>query len=68
MSNAIKMHNMRAVSFSFIQGHTEDYSPGESLSESSEKLLRRGGKEVSIYVILEKGMCNQAHISVEGCC
>ena len=59
---------MRAVSFSFIWGLTEDYSPGDRLSESSEQLLRRGGEQVSTYVILEKGVCNQAHILVENYC
>ena len=33
----------------------EDYSPGGSLSDSSEKLLQRGRGNDSIYVILVKG-------------
>ena len=37
------MQNVRAVSFSFIWGLIEDYSTGDSLSDSSEELLRRGG-------------------------
>lgn len=50
----IKMHNLRAVSFGFIWGLTEDCTPGDSLSASSEKLLQRGGRQVSIGVILKK--------------
>ena len=42
VSTKIKTHNMRAVSFSFMWGHTEDYCLGDSLSESSEGPLRRG--------------------------
>ena len=30
-----RTHNMRAMSFRFIEGLTEDYSLGNSLSESS---------------------------------
>ena len=33
------------MSFSFMWGLTEDYSPGDSLSDSSEELLQRGGVE-----------------------
>ena len=43
---------------SFISGQDEDYSPGDGISESSEKLLQRGrGRSVyvSIYVISVKG-------------
>ena len=32
----------------------EDYSPGDSVSDSSEKLLQRGKGKVSMYVILVK--------------
>ena len=42
MSTEIKMHNLIAVSFSFIWGLTEDNSRGDSLSESSEERLPRG--------------------------
>ena len=56
------MHNLRVV-VKFYLGQNEDYS----ISDNSEKLLRRGGGggrgEVSTYVILVKGSsCNQAHI------
>ena len=44
----------------FYWGQNEDYSPGDSISDSLEKLL--WGK-VNIYVILLTGTtCNQAHI------
>ena len=40
-------------------GQREDCSPGDSISDSSEKLLQRGGRDgegkVSIYVISVKG-------------
>ena len=39
----------------FYLGQNEGYSPGESISDSSEKPLWRGSGEVSIYVILVKG-------------
>ena len=39
------MHNVGGMSFSFMWGLTEDYSPGDSLSDSSEELLQRGGVE-----------------------
>ena len=53
---------MRVVSC-FILGQNEGYSPGESISESFEKLLQRGmvgggggdGGTVNIDVILVKG-------------
>ena len=38
----------------FYLGQNEDYSPGDSISESSEKLLQRGRGKVSIDVILVK--------------
>ena len=34
-----KLHNMRALSFSFIGWITEDYNQGDNLSDSSEELL-----------------------------
>ena len=43
------MHYVRAVSFDFIWGLKEDYSPGDSLSHSSEELLQRGGKGASDF-------------------
>ena len=40
---------MRAVSFDFIWGLMENYSPGDSLSHSSEELLQRGGEQASDF-------------------
>ena len=39
----------------FYLGQNEDCSPRGSTSDSSEKLLQRGGGEDTIYVILVKG-------------
>ena len=40
----------------FYLGQNEDYSLGDSILDSSEKLFQRGrGKKVSIYVVLLKG-------------
>ena len=39
----------------FYLGQNEDYSLGDSLSDSSEELLQRGGGGISICVILVKG-------------
>ena len=38
----------------FYLGQNEDNSPGESISDISEKLLGSGRRQVSIYVILVK--------------
>ena len=46
---------------SFIWGFTEDYSPGVSLSDSSEELCQRGEGEASIYRILAKGYIQIKH-------
>ena len=63
MSTEIKTHNIKAVSFSFICGLTEDYNLGESLSDSSEELLR-SGKGVSQHICdFGKGVCAIQHIS-----
>ena len=39
----------------FYLGQNEDYSPGGSISESSEKLLQRGGGGVCLYAVWVKG-------------
>ena len=39
----------------FYLGQNEDYSPGDSIADSSEKLLQRGKGKVSRCVILVKG-------------
>ena len=36
----------------FYVGQNEDDNPGDSSSDTSEKLLQRGRRKVSIYVIL----------------
>ena len=41
-------------------GQNEDCSLGDSISDSSEKLLQRGGGEDSIYVSLVKGEYKQS--------
>ena len=41
----------------FYLGQNEDYGLGDSISDSSKKLLQSGGGKVSIYVILLKGVC-----------
>ena len=38
-------------------GQNEDYTPGGSISESSEIPLKRHREHVRIYVILVKGRC-----------
>ena len=40
----------------FYLGQKEDYSLGDSISDSSGKLLWKGKGEVSIHVILVKGV------------
>ena len=55
--------------FSFIWGLTEDCSLGDSLADSSEDLLGRGGdRGQCVYDSGEGGTSNQAHISGETCC
>ena len=59
------MHNMRIMSC-FIWGQNKDHSLGDSISDTSEKLLQRVGRKVSIYVILVKGeYMNQAQVFVK---
>ena len=43
---------LREVQVKFYLGQNEDCSPGDSASDSPEKLLQRGGGTVRIYVIL----------------
>ena len=40
---------------SFISGQNEDYSQGDGISKSSEKLLQRGRGEVSIIYDISEG-------------
>ena len=54
MSTEIKnAHRESCVSF-FFHGLIEDYSPGDSLSDSSEEMLQRGREEARICVILAR--------------
>ena len=59
------MCNVRVLSY-ILLGQNEDYSPRDSISDSSEKLLQRGRGKVSIHVIFMKGgaTCNQAYIYI----
>ena len=49
------MHDVR---IKFYLGQNEDCSPGDSTSESSERLLQRGSGGRSIYRILVNGEVN----------
>ena len=52
----------------FYLGQNEDYSLGDSISDSSEKLLQRGrGEGQYMYDFSEGGTRSQAHILVGGC-
>ena len=47
----------------FYLGQNEDYSPGDSTSDSAEKLFQRGRKRtVYMWFWWRGGACNQAHI------
>ena len=43
------------LKLTFYLVQNEDCSPGDSTSESSERLLQRGKGKVSVFVILRKG-------------
>ena len=50
-------------------GQNEDYSSGDSISDSSEKLLQRGkgeGQSV-LYDFSEEGTCSQTQILAQDC-
>ena len=51
------IHSVR-VKVKFYLEQNEDYSLGDSISDSSEKLLQRGSGGRSIYMILVKGKFN----------
>ena len=51
MSTEIKMHELRALSFSFIWELTEDNSWADTLPESSEELLQRGWEGQYICIV-----------------
>ena len=53
------MHNVRAVSFICFHRLIEDYSPGDSLSDTSEELIQRdkgGGARICEFFLLEKNI------------
>ena len=43
------MHNLKVESYVLFSGHSEDFKPGGSLSDSSEGLLQRGKQGARIY-------------------
>lgn len=45
----------RELPVKFYLGQSEDCSLEGRTSDSSEKLLQRGGGKIAVYVILEKG-------------
>ena len=63
------MHNMR-VRVKFYLGQHEDCGPGDSISDSSEKLHQRAQAKVSMYVILAKRehMQSSTYFFPEGFC
>ena len=54
-STDIKIHNVRAMSLSFIAGLIKDYSPRYSLSDGSEELFQRGKGESQYICDFGKG-------------
>ena len=51
-------------SFKFYLGQNEDYSPGGSSSDSSERLLQSGSGGKSIYKVLVKEEFNTTKDSI----
>ena len=49
-----KTHNLEVASSVLFGGLTEDYSPGDGLSESAEELFQRGKGGARIYGVLEE--------------
>ena len=51
----------------FCLGQNEDYSPGDSSSDSSEKLLQRDSGEDGHKLDFAEGgnICNQAHMFLQ---
>ena len=50
----IKKAQCESCEFSSVRELIKDYSPRDSLSESSDEPLGRGKGEISVYVILAK--------------
>ena len=42
-------HNLKVASYVLFRDLSEDYSPGDSLSESSEEMFQRGEGGATIY-------------------
>ena len=60
-----KKNPMAELWVKFHLGPNEDYSPGDSISDNSEKLLQRHRGKVSIHIILVKwGKCHQVCIYI----
>ena len=61
LSTEKKMHNLKVESYVLFGELTEDYSPGYSLSNSSEELLQRGNGGARMYMnfLLEKISCSR---------
>ena len=57
------MHNIRAVSFSFIEELTEECSPGYSLSDRFQALLQRGKGRGQYIRDFGAGVCAIKHMS-----
>ena len=56
------MHNMRDK---FYLGQNEACGPGDSTSDSSEKLFQRGSERVNIWDFGERGVHAIKHLSYE---
>ena len=64
----IKMYIM-SCELNFIWVKIRNYSPGERISDSSEKLLQKVGEWSMLCMILVKGgRCSQAHLLAEAYC
>ena len=61
------MHNVEVVSWVLFRDPTEDYSPRDSFSDSSEELLwrSRGGAGIYMNFFWLENACSQAYILVE---
>ena len=57
MSIDLKKCTTRELRVKFYLGQNEACSPGDSTSDSSERLLQRVQEPVSIYMILVKRCC-----------
>ena len=51
-----KKNTRESYELGFIWGKSQDYSLGDSISDSSEELLQRDGGRSVLYTILVKGV------------